>query len=53
MLIKLSMIDEMLYEVEYGDVALKIWRLLKIMHNIPKKGREFLLKIMLFSMKVE
>ena len=52
MLIKLSVIDEMLPEVQNGKTAAAIWKQLKDTHEISDKGRAFFLKNMLFSIKM-
>jgi hypothetical protein len=52
MLIKLSVTDEMLPEVQNGKTAAAIWKQLKETHEISDKGRAFFLKNMLFSIKM-
>jgi hypothetical protein len=52
MLIKLSVTDEMLPEVQNGKTAATIWKQLKETHEISDKGRAFFLKNMLFSIKM-
>jgi len=52
MLIKLSVTDEMLPEVQTGKNAVAIWKHLKETHEISDKGRAFFLKNMLFSIKM-
>jgi hypothetical protein len=52
MLIKLSVTDEMLPEVQNGKTVAAIWKQLKETHEISDKGQAFFLKNMLFSIKM-
>jgi hypothetical protein len=53
MLIKLSMTNEMLTEVQTGKTSSTIWTHLKDLHETSNKGRAFFLKNMLFSMMMD
>jgi hypothetical protein len=53
MLIKLSVTDEMLTEVQTGKTSSTIWTHLKDLHETSDKGRAFFLKNMLFSMMMD
>jgi hypothetical protein len=53
MLIKLSVTNEMLPEVQDGNDAFVMWGNLWKMHETSNKGRVFFLKNMLFSIKME
>jgi hypothetical protein len=52
MLIKLSVTDEMLPEVQNGQTVAVIWKQLKETHKISDKGRVLFLNNMLFSIKM-
>jgi hypothetical protein len=52
MLIKLSVTDEMLPEVQNGKTAATIWKQFKETHEISDKGQAFFLKNMLFLIKM-
>jgi hypothetical protein len=52
MLIKLSVTDEMLTEVQRGKTSSTIWTHLKNLHETSDKGRAFFLKNM-FSMMMD
>lgn len=49
MLLKLSMIDEMLHEVQIEKTSTAIWKHLKNLHETSDKGPTFFLKNMMFS----
>jgi hypothetical protein len=53
MLIKLSVMDEMLPEVQTGDDAFTNWQTLQNLHEIINKHRAFFWKNILFSIKME
>ena len=53
MLLKLSVIDEMLPEVQTGTNSATIWQHLKEMHETLDKARAFFLNNTLFSMMME
>lgn len=53
MLLKLSVTNEMLPEVQTETSSATIWKHLKEMHETSDKGRAFFLKNMLFSMVME
>jgi hypothetical protein len=53
MLIKLSVMNEMLPKVQDGNDAFVMWGNLQDMHETSNKGRAFFLKNMLFSIKME
>jgi hypothetical protein len=52
MLIKLSVTDEMLPEVQNGKTTVVIWKQLKETHEISDKGQTLFLKNMLFSINM-
>jgi hypothetical protein len=53
MLLKFSMIDEMLPKIRLGMASTKIWKHLKELHETSEKGKAFFLNNMLFSITMD